>query len=73
PSDFDIPRIKQVLAESSVNLAKYDARIEELMGIVAGLQQKRADLKKYMVEHQNLLSSMGRFPSEILGEIFGFC
>ncbi|THU92587.1 hypothetical protein K435DRAFT_208538 [Dendrothele bispora CBS 962.96] len=73
PSESDIPRIKQVLAESLVDLAKYDAHIEGLMGIVAELQQKRADLKKYVDEHRNLLSSMRRFPSEILGEIFDFC
>ncbi|THU92589.1 hypothetical protein K435DRAFT_612152, partial [Dendrothele bispora CBS 962.96] len=72
-SESDIPQMKQVLAESLVDLAKYDAHIERLMGIVAELQQKRADLKKYVDEHRSLLSSMRRFPPEILGEIFGFC
>ncbi|THU81041.1 hypothetical protein K435DRAFT_767555 [Dendrothele bispora CBS 962.96] len=73
PSEFDIPGIKQHLAESLVDLANYDAHIEGLMGIVAKLQQKRADLKKYVDEHRKLLSSMRNFPPEILGEIFGFC
>ncbi|THU81044.1 hypothetical protein K435DRAFT_581622, partial [Dendrothele bispora CBS 962.96] len=73
PSEFDIPQIKQVLAESLADLAKYDAQIEGLMRIIAELQQKRANLKKYVDEHRNLLSSMRKFPSEILGEIFGFC
>ncbi|THU92604.1 hypothetical protein K435DRAFT_758130, partial [Dendrothele bispora CBS 962.96] len=73
PSESDIPRIKQVLAESLADLARYDAHIEGLMGIVAELQQKRANLKKYVDEHRNLLSSMRRSPSKILGEIFGFC
>ncbi|THU81275.1 hypothetical protein K435DRAFT_693917 [Dendrothele bispora CBS 962.96] len=73
PSEFDIPQMKQHLAESLADLAKYDAQLEELMGIIAELQQKRADLKKYVDEQQSLLSSMRKFPSEILGEIFGLC
>ncbi|THU81278.1 hypothetical protein K435DRAFT_767386 [Dendrothele bispora CBS 962.96] len=73
PSESDIPRIKQRLAESLADLAKYDAHIEGLMGIIVELQQKRTNLKKYVDEHRSLLSSMRRFPSEILGDIFGFC
>ncbi|THU81283.1 hypothetical protein K435DRAFT_693911, partial [Dendrothele bispora CBS 962.96] len=73
PSESDIPQIKQNLAESLAGLVKCDAQIEELMGIIAELQQKRADLKKYVDGHHSLLSSMRKFPSEILGEIFGFC
>ncbi|THU92576.1 hypothetical protein K435DRAFT_671843, partial [Dendrothele bispora CBS 962.96] len=73
PSESDIPQMKQQLAEYLADLAKYDAQLEELMGIIAELQQKRADLKKYVDEQQSLLSSMRKFPSEILGEIFSLC
>ncbi|THU81277.1 hypothetical protein K435DRAFT_693920, partial [Dendrothele bispora CBS 962.96] len=73
PSESDIPRIQEHLAKSLADLAKCDAQIEGLMGIIAELQQKRTDLKKHVDKHLSLLSSMRKFPSEILGEIFGFC
>ncbi|THU88144.1 hypothetical protein K435DRAFT_730140 [Dendrothele bispora CBS 962.96] len=70
PSDSDVSQNEHAIAEWSSNLAKYDAEIETLEGMLEELRSKKDEIQRYLDERRSLLSPVRKLPNEILGGIF---
>ncbi|THU98838.1 hypothetical protein K435DRAFT_752538, partial [Dendrothele bispora CBS 962.96] len=70
PSESDASQIEREIANSSSDIAKYDAEIETLEGVLEELRRRKSEIQRYSDERRNLLSPIRKLPNEILGEIF---
>ncbi|THU98842.1 hypothetical protein K435DRAFT_618435, partial [Dendrothele bispora CBS 962.96] len=70
PSDSDVSQTEHAIAEWSSNLAKYDAEIETLEGMLEELRSKKGEIQRYLDERRSFSSPIRKLPVEILGEIF---
>ncbi|THU88165.1 hypothetical protein K435DRAFT_680403, partial [Dendrothele bispora CBS 962.96] len=70
PSELDVSQIEHEIASSSSDIAKYDAEIETLEGVLEELRKRKSEIQRYSDERRNLLSPIRKVPIEILGEIF---
>ncbi|KAF7373598.1 hypothetical protein MSAN_00570200 [Mycena sanguinolenta] len=73
PSDSEVLHIHALLLEPTAELARVDARIEELEIILQQLKAQRALLKTPIDAHRALISPMRRIPEDVLIEIFCAC
>ncbi|THU88163.1 hypothetical protein K435DRAFT_730149, partial [Dendrothele bispora CBS 962.96] len=70
PSELDASQIEYEIANSSSDIAKYNAEIETLEGVLEELRRRKSEIQRYSDERRNLLSPIRKLPIEILGEIF---
>ncbi|KAJ7034249.1 hypothetical protein C8F04DRAFT_1102068 [Mycena alexandri] len=73
PSDSDILKIRALLVEPEEELARLDARIDELEATLFELREKRASLKTLIDAHRALTAPIRRIPHDVLLEIFFSC
>ncbi|KAF7374481.1 hypothetical protein MSAN_00332400 [Mycena sanguinolenta] len=73
PSDSEILEIHALLVDSENELARIDARIEEMEIALAQLKEQRASLKGPIDAHRALLAPIRRIPQDVLVEIFLSC
>ncbi|KAF7350910.1 hypothetical protein MSAN_01653100 [Mycena sanguinolenta] len=73
PSDSEILEIRSLLVGPAEELARIDARIEELESALAQLREERASLKEPIDAHKALISPMRFIPNDVLLEIFSSC
>ncbi|KAJ7845397.1 hypothetical protein B0H14DRAFT_3868065 [Mycena olivaceomarginata] len=73
PSDSEIVDIRALLADPADELARVEARIEELEIALSQLKELRASLKTPMDAHRALISPMRCIPRDVLLAIFSSC
>ncbi|KAJ7845398.1 hypothetical protein B0H14DRAFT_2511012 [Mycena olivaceomarginata] len=73
PSDSEIVEIRAFLADPVDELARVEARIEEMEIALSQLKELRASLKTPIDAHRALISPMRRMPQDVLSEIFSSC
>lgn len=72
PSDSDVQLIHSTIAEVQVNITSLDSEIARVHRVLQRLQEQRKTLHRYATNHQALLSSIRRFPAEVLTAIFEY-
>ncbi|KAJ6463491.1 hypothetical protein C8R45DRAFT_1025944 [Mycena sanguinolenta] len=73
PSDSEALEISALLLDPEDELARIDARIEELEITLQQLKEQRASFKAPIDAHRALISPMRRIPHDVLLEIFCAC
>ncbi|KAJ6512974.1 hypothetical protein C8R45DRAFT_961982 [Mycena sanguinolenta] len=73
PSDSEVLEIRALLLEPVHELARIDARIEEIELALEQLKEQRALLKTPIDAHRALISPIRRIPQDVLIEIFRAC
>ncbi|KAJ7845352.1 hypothetical protein B0H14DRAFT_2278869, partial [Mycena olivaceomarginata] len=75
PSDSEIFEIRALLVavDPTDELARVEARIEEIGVALSQLKELRASLKRPIDAHQALISPMRHIPHDVLLEIFFSC
>ncbi|KAJ7364916.1 hypothetical protein DFH08DRAFT_1073434 [Mycena albidolilacea] len=73
PSDSEIVEIRTLLADPVDELARVEARIEELEIALSQLKELRASLKTPIDAHRALISPMRCIPQDVLLAIFSSC
>ncbi|KAJ6508594.1 hypothetical protein C8R45DRAFT_447431 [Mycena sanguinolenta] len=73
PSPSEILQIRSLLVDPIEEIARIDARIEEMELALTQLQAKRALLQEPVDAHKVLISPMRLIPQDILLEIFFAC
>ena len=73
PSEFEADAIRDTIFGLQPSISALDNDIAQVQATLTELQRKRQVLHNYFQEHKSLLSSIRRFPEELLGEIFSHC
>ncbi|KAJ7238572.1 hypothetical protein B0H12DRAFT_1137240 [Mycena haematopus] len=73
PSDSEILEIRAVLLGPENELARIDARLEDMESALAQLKEQRALLKRPIDAHRALISPLRRVSEDVLIEIFLSC
>ncbi|KAJ7364943.1 hypothetical protein DFH08DRAFT_766717 [Mycena albidolilacea] len=73
PSDSEIAEIRALLAGPADELARVEARIEEMEIALCQLKELRASLKTPIDAHRALISPLRCIPRDLLLEIFSSC
>ncbi|KAF7350902.1 hypothetical protein MSAN_01652300 [Mycena sanguinolenta] len=73
PSDSEILEIRSLLVGPKEEIARIDARIEELESTLAQLREQRALLQSPIDAHSALISPVRLIPQDVLLEIFFSC
>ncbi|KAJ6463501.1 hypothetical protein C8R45DRAFT_911712 [Mycena sanguinolenta] len=73
PSDSEVLEIRSLLLEPTDELARIDARIEEMEIALEQLKEQRASFEAPIDAHRALISPMRRIPHDVLLEIFCAC
>ncbi|KAJ7845364.1 hypothetical protein B0H14DRAFT_3868041 [Mycena olivaceomarginata] len=73
PSDSEIAEILALLADPADELARVEARIEEMEIALGQLKELRASLKTPIDAHRALISPLKRIPQDVLLAIFSSC
>ncbi|KAJ7364912.1 hypothetical protein DFH08DRAFT_840291 [Mycena albidolilacea] len=73
PSDSEIVEIRTLLAYPADELARVEARIEELEIALSQLKELRASLKTPIDAHRALISPWRHIPQDVLLAIFSSC
>ncbi|KAF7374469.1 hypothetical protein MSAN_00331200 [Mycena sanguinolenta] len=73
PSNSEILEIHALLVDPENELARIDARIEEMEIALAQLKEQRASLERPIDAHRALLAPIRRIPQDVLVEIFLLC
>ncbi|KAJ7471552.1 hypothetical protein B0H11DRAFT_2040481 [Mycena galericulata] len=69
-SSNTVPSDPQICAIHDA-IQRAEAAISEKTGMIQRLEQQRVDLEAFVNKQRGVVSAMRRFPSEILGDIFG--
>ncbi|KAJ7364909.1 hypothetical protein DFH08DRAFT_1073427 [Mycena albidolilacea] len=73
PSDSEIVEIRTLLMDPTDELARVEARIEEMEIVLSQLKELRASLKTPIDAHRTLISPLRRIPQDVLLAIFSSC
>ncbi|KAJ6584009.1 hypothetical protein DFH09DRAFT_1028880 [Mycena vulgaris] len=73
PSDPELDQLRALLAEPLDELARIDARINELDVLLHQLKTRRESLNAEIEPYKALISPLRRIPQDILQEIFFAC
>ncbi|SJL06944.1 uncharacterized protein ARMOST_10286 [Armillaria ostoyae] len=70
PSELEAKTVEEFLDDHLRELSKQDEEIARVSTLLHRLTNERLNLQQYITAHQAIVSSIRRFPTEILAEIF---